>query len=183
MVFFCDPNRPHIVVVLSDLAAMAATLLHMRCSPALAARQQRTCGASKQVTPFASTASIRPYTIRRTIQPLRAIELDFSDPDTQVSVAGVVLGLLFGLGAPWFYISRAERDEERLEELRAINRATYEETGEYMSEVRGAARVVHRTLMQLPLTMVALVRVFAHLRKPHPSPVGTHCSAWVVAAF
>jgi hypothetical protein len=29
----------------------------------------------------------------------------------------------------------AERDEERLEELRALNRANFEETGEYMSEV------------------------------------------------
>lgn len=73
----------------------------------------------------------------------RAIELDFSDPDTQLSVAGVVLGLVMGLGAPAWYISRTERDEERLEELRAMNRANFEETGEYMSDVsggQGAAR-------------------------------------------
>lgn len=60
---------------------------------------------------------------------------DFSDPDTQLSVAGVVLGLVLGLGAPAFYINRTERDEERLEELRALNRAQYQETGEYMSDV------------------------------------------------
>jgi hypothetical protein len=60
---------------------------------------------------------------------------DFSDPDTQLSVAGVVLGLVFGLGAPAWYINRTERDEERLEELRALNRAQYQETGEYMSDV------------------------------------------------
>lgn len=60
---------------------------------------------------------------------------DFSDPDTQLSVAGVVLGLVLGLGAPAFYISRTERDEERLEELRALNRAQYQETGEYMTDV------------------------------------------------
>jgi len=40
-----------------------------------------------------------------------------------------------GLGAPIWYISRTERDEERLEELRAMNRANYSATGEYMTEV------------------------------------------------
>jgi hypothetical protein len=71
--------------------------------------------------------------------PCRAIELDFSDPDTQLSVAGVVLGLLLGIGAPVWYVSRTERDEERLEELRAMNRATFEETGEYMTDEEIAA--------------------------------------------
>lgn len=66
---------------------------------------------------------------------------DFSDPDTQLSVAGVVLGLLLGLGAPAFYINRTERDEERLEELRALNRAQYQETGEYMSDVSACTGV------------------------------------------
>jgi hypothetical protein len=67
---------------------------------------------------------------------------DFSDPDTQLSVAGVVLGLVLGLGAPAWYINRTERDEERLEELRAMNRAQYQETGEYMSDVSGSTRAV-----------------------------------------
>lgn len=71
---------------------------------------------------------------RRTSHKVRAIELDFSDPDTQLSMAGLALGLLFGIGAPAWYINRTERDEERLEELRAMNRATYKETGEYMTE-------------------------------------------------
>lgn len=35
--------------------------------------------------------------------------------------------------------SRDDRDEERLEELRALNRATKEETGEYMSPEEIAA--------------------------------------------
>eukprot|EP00775_Hariotina_reticulata_P013423 gene13423-13551_t len=39
-----------------------------------------------------------------------------------------------GLGAPAWYINRTERDEERLEELRALNRAAFRETGEYMSD-------------------------------------------------
>lgn len=39
-------------------------------------------------------------------------------------------------GAPAFYINRTEKDQERLEELRALNRETFAQTGEYMSEVR-----------------------------------------------
>ncbi|KAI8472708.1 MAG: hypothetical protein J3K34DRAFT_413371 [Monoraphidium minutum] len=73
------------------------------------------------------------------LAPCRAIELDFSDPDTQLSVAGVVLGLVMGIGAPLWYVNRTERDEERLEELRALNRANYKETGEYMSDEEIAA--------------------------------------------
>ncbi|EFJ50853.1 hypothetical protein VOLCADRAFT_103637 [Volvox carteri f. nagariensis] len=71
---------------------------------------------------------------RQLCKPCGAIEIDFSDPDTQISLAGMVLGLVAGLGAPIWYINRAEKDEERLEELRALNRATYAETGEYMTE-------------------------------------------------
>lgn len=92
-----------------------------------------------------STCTVRPIAVpapvrlqsRPCMQRVRAIELDFSDPDTQLSVAGLVLGLVLGLGAPAWYINRTERDEERLEELRALNRATYEQTGEYMTDVSG----------------------------------------------
>ena len=55
----------------------------------------------------------------------------------QVGVAGAVLGLAVGIGAPLFYISRDERDDARLEELRQLNRQTFKETGEYLSEARG----------------------------------------------
>lgn len=93
---------------------------------------------SKGMSPSALRSS--PAGARRPLQaPCRAIELDFSDPDTQLSVAGVVLGLLMGIGAPVWYVNRTERDEERLEELRAMNRATYQETGEYMSDEEIAA--------------------------------------------
>mmetsp|Transcript_18922 Transcript_18922/g.56386 ORF Transcript_18922/g.56386 Transcript_18922/m.56386 type:complete len:95 (+) Transcript_18922:1-285(+) len=68
------------------------------------------------------------------MQPARAIEVDLSDPDTQVAVAGIVLGLVAGLGAPLWYINRIEKDDERLEEIRALNRANYEATGEYLKE-------------------------------------------------
>ena len=128
---------------------------------------------------------------RRPLRPVRALEIDFSDVDTQLAFAGVFLvsaarrcigrraqfvsaalgplaaihkpsrglrfaggelkpqsrlsgppcfagcpqGLGVGIGAPIWYINRVEKDEERLEELRALNRATFQETGEYMSEV------------------------------------------------
>ncbi|GLI58811.1 hypothetical protein VaNZ11_000577, partial [Volvox africanus] len=71
---------------------------------------------------------------RQLCKPCPAIEIDFSDPDTQISLAGMVFGLVAGIGAPFWYINRAEKDEERLEELRALNRATFSQTGEYMSD-------------------------------------------------
>lgn len=65
---------------------------------------------------------------------MRAIEIDWSDPDTWIGAGGAILGLAMGIGAPILYMKAAERDEERLEELRELNRATKEATGEYMSE-------------------------------------------------
>lgn len=62
-----------------------------------------------------------------------ALEIDWTDPDVQIGALGAFLGLTVGIGAPIFYISRDERDEARLEELRALNRATKAETGEYMT--------------------------------------------------
>ena len=63
-----------------------------------------------------------------------AVEVDWSDPDVQIGALGAFLGLVMGIGVPIFYVSRDERDEERLEELRALNRATKEATGEYMTD-------------------------------------------------
>ena len=65
---------------------------------------------------------------------LGAVEVDWSDPDVQIGALGAALGVMMGIGVPIFYISRDERDEERLEELRALNRATKEATGEYMTD-------------------------------------------------
>ena len=41
---------------------------------------------------------------------------------------------MVGIGAPLFYINRVEKDEEKLEELRSLNRATFESTGEYLND-------------------------------------------------
>ena len=65
---------------------------------------------------------------------LAAAEIDWSDPDVQIGAFGAFLGLAMGIGVPIFYVSRDERDDERLEELRALNRATKAETGEYLSD-------------------------------------------------
>jgi hypothetical protein len=109
---------------------------------------------------------------------LAALELDWSDPDTQIGAFGAFAGLALGLGAPIFYgervlvlcgrrrrqpphstrhsslaapltrisvcaprlaVTRDERDEARLEELRALNRATKAETGEFMTQVSPAS--------------------------------------------
>jgi len=124
----CDQQQLHRGHQPLKTSTMRATGAAAARGPAVIAPQST---ATRLCTPrLATAAPARRSSVRR------AIELDFSDPDTQVSVAGLVLGLVFGLGAPTWYIQRTERDEERLEELRAMNRANYAETGEYLSEVR-----------------------------------------------
>lgn len=51
-------------------------------------------------------------------------------------MAAVVLGLGLGIGAPVFYTSRIDEDEKNLEDLRKLNRETFKQTGEYLTEVR-----------------------------------------------
>ncbi len=87
---------------------------------AAAAVSQRSAGRRPRVSRVATRAGL---------------DLDWSDPDTLIGLAGAVLGITVGIGAPLFYISRDEADEKRLEELRELNRQTYKETGEYMTEV------------------------------------------------
>lgn len=60
-----------------------------------------------------------------------------------MGVAGAVLGVGLGIGVPIFYISRDSADEEKLSELRELNRKTYKETGEYLTEVGSCARLPH----------------------------------------
>jgi len=88
----------------------------------------------------AHRAFVRPisFAASRSITPCRAIELDWSDSDTWVGLAAVVLGLGVGIGAPIFYSNRIDEDEKNLEELRKLNRETFKQTGEYLTEVRGS---------------------------------------------
>lgn len=62
------------------------------------------------------------------------IELDWSDPDTLTGAFAAVLGVVVGIGAPLFYISRDNADDKRLADLRELNRQNYKETGKYLSE-------------------------------------------------
>ena len=123
----CSSKRP--AATFNTDHTMAASLGHQRAFTAC-----RTRSIAMRLS-HVSTGRIVPAMRPRTSHKVRAIELDFSDPDTQLSVAGLVLGMIFGLGAPAWYINRTERDEERLEELRAMNRANFQETGEYMTDV------------------------------------------------
>ena len=103
--------------------------LSMRSSSSAAAPRTARLQAPRKLSALASPAP------RKAVGVVRALEIDFSDPDTLVALSGLVLGVVAGIGAPIWYINRTERDEERLEELRALNRATYQETGEYMKDV------------------------------------------------
>ncbi|KAK9908019.1 hypothetical protein WJX75_001689 [Coccomyxa subellipsoidea] len=110
---------------------MGSTVI-CKCSlPAFVGLQSSTRAHRKQI----QHSSIRRKGGRaaRTV-PRAGLEIDWSDPDTLIGVAGGVLGLVVGIGAPLFYISRDEKDEERLEELRELNRQTFKETGEYLTE-------------------------------------------------
>ncbi len=72
---------------------------------------------------------------RRCPAPRAGLQIDWSDPDTLTGLLGGILGLGVGIGAPLFYISRDRADEKKLEELRELNRQTFKETGQYLTEV------------------------------------------------
>eukprot|EP00746_Dinoflagellata_sp_MGD_P159563 gnl/MRDRNA2_/MRDRNA2_86724_c0_seq4.p3 gnl/MRDRNA2_/MRDRNA2_86724_c0~~gnl/MRDRNA2_/MRDRNA2_86724_c0_seq4.p3 ORF type:complete len:119 (-),score=3.02 gnl/MRDRNA2_/MRDRNA2_86724_c0_seq4:592-948(-) len=72
--------------------------------------------------------------IRKRLVNSAALENSAFEPDIQVAIAGATLGIVIGIGAPIFYTTRDEVDEKRLQEIRALNRATKEATGEYMNE-------------------------------------------------
>merc|ERR1712224_800991 len=65
---------------------------------------------------------------------IKALEVDVSDTESKIAIAGSLLGVILGLGAPIFYSSRDEADEKRLNEIRSLNRATKEATGKFMKE-------------------------------------------------
>jgi hypothetical protein len=78
--------------------------------------------------------SVRPSP--RQVRPCRALEIDWSDSDTWVGLVAAVLGLGVGIGAPIFYSNRMDVDEQNLEDLRKLNRETFKETGQYLTEVK-----------------------------------------------
>ena len=60
-----------------------------------------------------------------------ALELD---SETITTIFAAVAGIGAGLGIPLFFVFQDNRDVERLEEIRELNRATLKATGEQMSE-------------------------------------------------
>ena len=56
------------------------------------------------------------------------------DGETLTTVVAAVLGIAAGLGIPIFFVTQEQRDKERIEEIRELNRATLKATGEQMSE-------------------------------------------------
>ncbi|CAD7703243.1 unnamed protein product, partial [Ostreobium quekettii] len=68
---------------------------------------------------------------RRIPRPLDAVEFT---ADTAVGVGVAVLGLVAGLGIPIFLVKREQRDEQRIEAIRELNRDAIATTGEPLSK-------------------------------------------------
>ena len=56
------------------------------------------------------------------------------DSETITTIVAALLGVSAGIGVPVFFVMQEERDKERLEEIRELNRATLKATGEQMTE-------------------------------------------------
>ena len=81
--------------------------------------------------------------------PLRPLSIDWASEDTWFAVGAGILGIAVGIGAPAAYVLLQQSDEKKLEELRELNRQSYKETGQYMSEVTLWLRqLAHRPHMQ-----------------------------------
>ena len=117
------------------MAAAFATHNHINLRPqgkAFTTSPSRPASIVQKAARLHKTAAL-PDVLTAVHPVMAAIDIDWTDPDVQIGALGAFLGLAVGIGAPLFYISRDERDDERLEELRALNRATKAETGEYLS--------------------------------------------------
>lgn len=90
---------------------------------------------SAVTAPALRSVSVRPPP-RKAVAAVRSLELDWSDPDTILGALGAVAGLSIGILAPIFYTQRVEDDEASLDELRTLNRKTFKETGEYLTQAR-----------------------------------------------
>ena len=69
------------------------------------------------------------------VPPLRPLTIDWASEDTWFAIGAGILGISVGIGAPAAYVLLQQSDEKKLEELRELNRQSYKETGQYMSEV------------------------------------------------
>lgn len=69
------------------------------------------------------------------LQPCRALDVDWADPDTWIGIVVAVGGLGAGIGVLVFSEQRIDEDEKQLEDLRKLNRETFKETGQYLTKV------------------------------------------------
>jgi hypothetical protein len=100
--------------------------------------------AANRARPTSVRSSSASLTVRKTerraqrvVAPRAMSEIAQTamDLDEETITAGVaaLLGLGAGLGIPIFFVWQENRDKERLEEIRELNRATLKATGEQMS--------------------------------------------------
>ena len=142
------------------MATQCFTCMHARPLPRAGRAADPFRSAAAAVTQ--RSAARRPRASRLTTRA--GLDLDWSDPDTLIGLAGAVLGIAVGIGAPLFYISRDEADEKRLEELRELNRQTYKETGEYMTEVGPSPPHVLPALPAIPFPCSLLASTLLQAR-------------------
>mmetsp|Transcript_14811 Transcript_14811/g.22439 ORF Transcript_14811/g.22439 Transcript_14811/m.22439 type:complete len:168 (-) Transcript_14811:250-753(-) len=119
------------------LKSVSAIRTNSMRSPACLQRSRSLVG--KPITSFKQNGGdgIVP-SLRKSLSP-KAIEIDFSDPEIQLAITGAFLGLAGGIGFPIFYKLRDDADQERLKEIKEMNRQQFEETGQYMTDDEIAA--------------------------------------------
>ena len=129
----------------SDLADMSSFSASMsRIQPAMRARasvnfRQKLSPAVGVVRTLAGRDT-RPFptkyqreNTRSSVIELAQVAVEF-DSETVTTFVAALLGVGAGIGVPIFFVMQEERDKERLEEIRELNRATLKATGEQMSE-------------------------------------------------
>lgn len=117
-------------------AAVASSMTTRGCSARVTTARR---GAASAVVATAPLGRGNNNVGRRSsIAPApRALELDWSDPDTLVGALGGVLGIVVGIGAPLFYISRDKKDEGRVTRMCWEEGATEQESIDRRGALKG----------------------------------------------
>ena len=120
------------------MAAIASQSAALRASaPALARAGARRAGKAVRLPSSRAPGSVAlprrrgDAAVTSAAAELAQVALD---EETITIIIAAVIGLGAGLGVPIFFVMQEERDKERLEEIRELNRATLKATGEQMSE-------------------------------------------------
>lgn len=92
--------------------ASSAVFAAPRASKTASARRASGAALLGSSSSRTSSAIVGRRSSSKSILPApRALDIDWSDPDTIVGALGGVLGIVVGIGAPLFYISRDKKDE------------------------------------------------------------------------